>query len=161
MTLDFLQIDEVIMQIIPCPDHPDCKHFRLSPTSLQDLLKRDDRFLLMRRSERKILFAKLQNSPHPLQVLHQSQFGFEFKIRTLQDLLSDAVLSYVFLIVIHSALSLLTQLWISSFEIHSSAGIVFRGAVSAIPSAWPGAACLAFPEAAGGRHGADSGADHA
>jgi hypothetical protein len=93
---------------------PDQKQFGSLPASLQDLLKRDDRFPLFSKAIHKTISTRIDKGNDPLCVLAEDQFDFEPSGATLSDVISKDAFThspaYTLLTLCHSGIAFLILL---------------------------------------------------
>jgi hypothetical protein len=86
--MDLLSLPQLVDRILGYEPLPDQKQFRSLPASLQDLLKRDDRFPLFSKAIHKTISSHIDEGNDPLCVLVGDRFDFEPSVATLSDVIS-------------------------------------------------------------------------
>jgi hypothetical protein len=118
--MDLLSLPQLVDRILGYKPLPDQKQFRSLPASLQDLIKRDDRFPLFAKAIHQTISTRIDEGNDPLCVLAENRFGFEPSGGTLSDVISKDAFrhspAYARLTIYHSGITFLIPLSLQPFR---------------------------------------------
>jgi hypothetical protein len=139
--MNLLSLPQLVGRILGYKPLPDQKQFMSLPASLQDLLKRADRFPLFSKAIHKTISTRIDEGNDPLCVLVENRFDFELSGATLSDMISKDAFAhspvYTLLTLYHSGIAFLVLLSLEPFRrsMHELAREILSAIESLLPSA--------------------------